>query len=280
MECGALGGNCHTLSPQAPLASSPLLSHCSGSAEPTSKTSISRTRVRRGMRTACCGGTQPGLPHPLGTCRPSPLLKTCPRVVATPPRLQARPAPRAAAAAPPHLPLPKPGALRTPALLCAPPRLSGVRRARASSGRVLQWWQGSSPFPAPPQPAPRAFSRCVPLGPLCLLPAMVPWRSAFLICLAFSLATLIQRGKAGGGRAGTHPGGLVGRGLRPRRPRGAHERPGARLTGLRRRQLAVGGAGVRAGSPRGPTLPRSTWLERRDRDPFWCRAGKSGIVPP
>nr|KAF6435164.1 CD99 molecule like 2 [Rousettus aegyptiacus] len=31
-------------------------------------------------------------------------------------------------------------------------------------------------------------------GPLCLLPAMVPWRSAFLICLAFSLATLIQRG--------------------------------------------------------------------------------------
>uniref|UniRef100_A0A8C8ZS62 CD99 antigen-like protein 2 n=1 Tax=Prolemur simus TaxID=1328070 RepID=A0A8C8ZS62_PROSS len=37
------------------------------------------------------------------------------------------------------------------------------------------------------------IANCAPLEALRLLPAMA-WRSAFLVCLAFSLATLVQRG--------------------------------------------------------------------------------------
>ncbi|XP_019523435.1 PREDICTED: CD99 antigen-like protein 2 isoform X4 [Hipposideros armiger] len=78
----------------------------------------------------------------------------------------------------------------------APPALRG----RAGSGRVLRW-QRSPPPAAPPLslllpnfPRGRSRANCAPLGPLHLLLTMVAWHSAFLVCLAFSLATLIQRG--------------------------------------------------------------------------------------
>lgn len=80
---------------------------------------------------------------------------------------------------------------------------------------------GKAPPPAAPPLSPLNLdlllgcsrANCSPLGPLRPLPAMVAWRSAFLICLAFSLDTLVQRGKASGVHAGTTPLGPVGRGL-------------------------------------------------------------------
>lgn len=83
-------------------------------------------------------------------------------------------------------------------------------------------------------PLGRSRANCAPLGPLHLLLAMVAWRSVFLVCLAFSLATLVQRGKASEGWCmGTPPhrspqdGGSA-----PQRPCSAHERPCARPLGL------------------------------------------------
>lgn len=195
--------------------------------------------------------------------QPAPRVRARPQTAAPPlerrprpTRLQAGPAPRATVAAPPRRTWPQPG---------APP--SASPRARSSSalpgvcGAHRLWAGPCSGGGAPPPAAPpprsqrlpdlplgRSRANCALPGPLCPLPAMVLWRSAFFICLAFSLATLVQRGKAGGGRAGTPPCGPAGRGLGAPRPRGAHERPGPHLAGLRRR-LRAGGRGSGGASP-------------------------------
>lgn len=155
-ESGLLGGNHRTLGPPALLYPPPLLTHCSGPARSTSKTSISRTRVGRGLQAVrwCWPQTQPRQPHPLGVLGPRPS--------------SASPAPETAGSlspsslwlkpAPPHLTQ----ARRAPdrELLHAP--FFPGRTAGAGSGRDLQWWQGSSCcssfFPTPFEPTPRVLS--------------------------------------------------------------------------------------------------------------------------
>lgn len=206
-ESGSLGGNHRTLGPPALLYPPPLLTHCSGPARSTSKTCISRTRVGRGLQAArwCWPQTQPRQPHPLGVLGPRP-SSTSPapetagslspsslwRKPAPPHLTQARRAPDKSAPARPFLSFP------------------GAPLAQALGGTC----NGGKAPPAAPPFSPLHLNLLLGcsradyfLGPLCPLPAMVAWHSEFLIRLAFSLATLVQRGKASRVCAGTTPSG-------------------------------------------------------------------------
>nr|XP_051689812.1 CD99 antigen-like protein 2 isoform X4 [Oryctolagus cuniculus] len=119
----------------------------------------------------------PSAPRPrLSHTSPAPL--PCPAR-----RLRTRPRPRPCRGAP------RRGCSRTPfpRPLWAEPhtRAPPGRGPAVAAGLLLPAFSGSPPL---------TFWRCAPLGPLCLLPAMVARRSAILVCLAFSLVTLTQRG--------------------------------------------------------------------------------------
>lgn len=154
-ESGAPGGNHHTFSPPAPLASSPLLSHCSGSAEPTS-----RTRVGRGLKTArAAAGPNPDcstLWVPVGPAPAEDLPPGCgpaPETAGSP-----RPSRRCRSPAPPSLAV----AWRAPdasALVRPSPPSWGAPRAR-------QLWAGSA-VAAGLLPLPRSSPNC-PSGVLVL----------------------------------------------------------------------------------------------------------------
>lgn len=140
-----------THSPQAPLPSSPLLSHCSRSAEPTSKTSISRTRVGKDLRTArAAAGPKPDCPtlwEPVGPApcwRPAPGLWPRPRDCRLAPPLAPLPQPRPTSSCPS---LARSGRQRS----CAPlPTFLGCAARAPALGGFCSGARAPPLFPAPP----------------------------------------------------------------------------------------------------------------------------------